>query len=93
MVCSEWEPTFKVDVVMVALPLLSVAGPREFPVALSKTDTVPVALAGLTANVRVTVWPKVAGLGKAERVTVALGGVTISVTGADVLGLLALFPL
>jgi hypothetical protein len=85
--CNECKPTFRVDVVMVALPLLSVAEPRELPAGLSRTDTVPVALAGLTAIVRVTVWPETAGFGLAERVTVTIGGVTVSTTAAEVLGL------
>jgi hypothetical protein len=70
---------------MVAVPLLSVAEPREFPMELSRTDTVPVALGGLTASISVTIWPKVAGFGEAERVTVTLGGFTTSVTAAEVL--------
>jgi hypothetical protein len=44
-----------VDVVRVALPLLNVAAPTEFVGAPSKTVIVPVALAGLTFTVRVTV--------------------------------------
>jgi hypothetical protein len=54
-------------------------------VELSRTDTVPVALEGLTVTVRVTVWPNGAGLGEADRITVTTGGFTTSVAAADVL--------
>jgi hypothetical protein len=70
---------------MVALPLLRAAGPKALPVELSRTDTVPVALEGLTVTVRVTVWPNGAGLGEADRITVTTGGFTTSVAAADVL--------
>jgi hypothetical protein len=58
--------------------------------------TVPVALAGVTVAVRITVCPLTAGLGEGtSAVTVLAGGsgFTTSVTVCDVLGLLLLSPL
>jgi hypothetical protein len=71
---------------MVAIPLLSATGPRVAPVRLSRIDAVPVALAGLTVTVSVTVCAKGAGFGVAARATVR-PPFTTPVTVADVLAL------
>jgi hypothetical protein len=64
----KWLPTARVDIVNVALPLLSGAVPIAIPLSLNVTD--PVALMGITITFSVTRWPEPAGLGKTERLVV-----------------------
>src|ERR1051325_2078327 len=60
-----WGPAASVEMVKVAVPLLSEAVPSE--VVPSRKVTVPVAVAGVTVTVMVTVWPAVEGLGETDR--------------------------
>src|ERR1019366_3160811 len=80
-----WLPTAKPEVLRLALPLLKAWLPI---VALpSRKVTVPVAVAGVTVTVSVTVWPGLAGFGEAGRVVVVALRPTVSVTAEDVLPL------
>ena len=82
----ECEPAARVEIVNCALLLESVAEPREL--APSRKAIVPVALppyAATTLAVRVTDWPKAAGLALEETVAVVEAWFTVSVKGEDVL--------
>jgi len=86
-----WLPTARLAVVVVALPLLSVAVPIGF--VPSRKVTVPVALEGVTVAVRVTVCPTAAGFGDAARDVEVAVCPTFRVTVGEVLGLLLASPL
>ena len=82
----ECEPTARVEIVNCALLLESVAEPKEL--APSRKVIVPVALppyAGTRLAVKVTGWPKAAGLALEETVAVVEAWFTVSVNGEDVL--------
>ena len=82
----ECEPAARVEIVNCALLLESVAEPKELEP--SRKAIVPVALppyAGTTLAVKVTDWPKAAGLAFEETVAVVEAWFTVSVNGKDVL--------
>ena len=80
-----WLPDASVDVVKVATPPLRGAVPREVEPSLKVT--LPVAVEGVTAALRVTVCPKVEEAGVTLRVVavVVMGAATDSVTRLEVL--------
>jgi hypothetical protein len=83
---SEWLPAGRLEVVKIAVPLLSVWLPIVAVPSMKFTD--PVAPAGATVAVKVTVWPNVVDAGVTERsVVVGVRGTvpTDSVTEGEVL--------
>ena len=80
----EWFPVFSADVENVATPFTSAAVPIGVLPSLNCTD--PVAAAGVTVAVNVTVWPTLAwSAGVAEMVVVDAACAIISLTAGDVL--------
>ena len=82
----ECAPAARVEIVNCALLLESVADPNEL--VPSRKAIVPVALppyAGTTLAVKVTDWPKAAGLALEETVAVVEAWFTVSVNGKEVL--------
>ena len=71
---SECVPAARVDVRMTAEPLARSAVPSV--VIPSRKVTVPLELAGVTEAVRVTFWPRAAGLGEAVSATVMASALT-----------------
>lgn len=80
---SEWVPAERVEVVKTAVLLLSAWLPRVF--VPSRKVTFPVAAAGETVAVRVTVWPKPEDVGATVSVVVVWVRPTDTVTGGEVL--------
>jgi hypothetical protein len=67
----EWAPAFSFDVGKVALPADEVTVPSEVVVSLKvMLPEIEPATLELTDAVKVTVWPKVEGFNKDERVVV-----------------------
>ena len=82
----ECGPAASVEIVNCALLLESVAEPKEL--VPSRKAIVPVALppyGGATLAVKVTGWPKAAGLALEETLAVVEAWFTVSVNGKDVL--------
>ena len=82
---SEWPPTPSDAVLVDAVPPLTGDVPSD--VAPSKNWTVPVAVAGVTVAVTVTLWPTTDGFGDVVTAVVELAVFTVWVCAPDVLPL------
>ena len=81
----EWLPNASADVLIDAVPPLNGALPSD--VAPSKNWTVPVAVAGVTVAVTVTLWPTTDGFGDVVTAVAELAVFTVWVCAPDVLPL------
>jgi hypothetical protein len=86
-----WLPTAREEAEKIAVPLLRFPVPRV--VAPSLNVTVPVTLEGVTAAVRVTVWPGEDDGGAIDKVVVVAARFTTYVVAADWPGALLVSPL
>ena len=87
----ECEPAVSAEVDNCAVPPLSATTPSE--VAPSRNCTVPVAFDGETVAVNMTLWPYVDGFRLDDTLVVVECGLTVCVSGADVLVLKFASPL